>query len=159
MRKRIIGSDDSIEHSCNPKWMDIEEIALVEVTSEDPEHPVELGLSREKAGEWRASGPGEQIIRLIFDNPQRIRLMSLKFVESEIQRTQQFEIAFSVEEAGNFQHLVRQQWNFAPENGSSTEVENYHCSIEHASALELRIIPDISGGMARASLQQWKIAS
>jgi hypothetical protein len=43
MRKRIVGSTviQGTHASLNEKWLDLEQIATVEVTSEDPHFPVE----------------------------------------------------------------------------------------------------------------------
>ncbi len=50
---------------------------------------VALTLERADAG-WRAAGPGEQTIRLFFDQPQRVRRIWLHFVDFRKERTQQF---------------------------------------------------------------------
>jgi len=39
---------------------------------------------------WQAAGSGEQTIRLIFDQPQTIKHISLLFDEQEQSRTQEF---------------------------------------------------------------------
>jgi hypothetical protein len=41
-------------------------------------------------GGWRAAEFGAQIIRLIFDEPQRLERISLVFEETETERTQEF---------------------------------------------------------------------
>ena len=53
--------------------------------------------------------------------------------------------------------VVRQQWNFTPA-GSAREAEDYRVDLSDVTALELTIVPDVSGGAARASLAQWRIA-
>ena len=52
MRKKLINSDPMRLHS-QEEWLDLEEIARVEVTSEDPNFPIEAALAEEKdrAGE------------------------------------------------------------------------------------------------------------
>src|SRR6266852_8539754 len=52
MRKKLINSDPMRLHS-QEEWHDLEEIATVEVTSEDPNIPIEAALAEEKdrAGE------------------------------------------------------------------------------------------------------------
>ena len=69
MRKKLINSDTMRPHS-QEEWLDLEEIARVEVTSEDPNFPIEAASA---AGEriGLASGrKGKQIIRIVLDNPQ-----------------------------------------------------------------------------------------
>ena len=50
-------------------WLDMEQLAQVEVTSEDSAHPIEAALVPGGESGWRAAQPGEQTIRLIFDQP------------------------------------------------------------------------------------------
>jgi hypothetical protein len=57
----------------------------------------------------------------------------------------------------SFREIVRQQWNFSP-SGSTSEVEDYAVALACVSALELRIVPDTSGGDVRASLAALRLA-
>jgi hypothetical protein len=54
-----------------------------------------------------------------------------------------------------FHDIVRQQYNFNP---STTEVEEYDVNLDGVTALQLKIIPDISGGSANASLAELRLA-
>jgi hypothetical protein len=47
--------------------------------------------------------------------------------------------------------MLRQQYTFSPP-GASREVEAYIVNLDGVTALELTIVPDISGGDARTSL-------
>jgi len=53
--------------------------------------------------------------------------------------------------------IVRQQYNFSPPD-MSRELEDYIVDLDGLTMLELSIIPDISGGGARASLAQLRLA-
>jgi hypothetical protein len=53
--------------------------------------------------------------------------------------------------------IVRQQWNFSPPN-SMREVEEYQVDLSGVNVLELVIVPDISGGVARASLKSLRVS-
>jgi len=53
---------------------------------------------------------------------------------------------------GPFREIVRQQWNFSPPT-STRESEEYRVELSEVTVLELTIVPDISGGAARASLK------
>jgi hypothetical protein len=53
--------------------------------------------------------------------------------------------------------LVRQQYNFSPP-ATTREVEDYTVNLDRVTALELSIVPDISGGEARASLARLQLA-
>jgi hypothetical protein len=52
---------------------------------------------------------------------------------------------------------VRQQWNFGPPE-TIREAEDYRVALSGVTALELVIVPDTSGGEARASIAQWRLA-
>jgi len=57
----------------------------------------------------------------------------------------------------SYWEIVRQQYNFSPP-ASAREVEDYEIDLDGVTALELRIVPDISGGSVRASLAQLRVA-
>ena len=132
--------------------MDVERAAVVEVTSEDEDFPVESAFGSENAPGWRAAAPGIQTIRVIFDQPQRLRCISLVFEEKETGRTQEFVLRWSSNDGSSLKEIVRQQWNFSPPE-SIREVEEYQVQLSDVTVLELVIKPNIGGGVARASLK------
>jgi hypothetical protein len=136
------------------EWLNLEEIARVEVSSEDPEYPIESAFKRGQSPGWRASQPGEQTIRLVFDEPKEIRLISLRFSEPQVERTQQFTLRWADSQTRPFRDFVRQQWNFNPRN-STMEVEDYTVDLHHVLALELIIDPDLAKNQA---LADWRLA-
>jgi hypothetical protein len=138
-------------------WLDLEELAQIEVTSEDPKHPIEGALVIGDDRGWRGGQAGPQTMRILFDRPVPVRRMSLSFIEPEVTRTQEFVIRWSADGGRSLRDVVRQQWNFAP-TGSAREAEDYRVELSDVTALELTIVPDISGGAACASLAQWRIA-
>jgi hypothetical protein len=152
MRKRLIDSAVERARTLGQHWLELERAAVVEVTSEDADFPVESAFGSEDARGWRAAAPGHQIIRLIFDNPQRLQCVSLVFEEDEIGRTQEFVLRWSSDDGSTLKEIVRQQWNFSPPE-SIREVEQYQVELHDVKVLELVIKPDISGGVARASLK------
>ncbi|MDD1621007.1 MAG: carbohydrate-binding protein [Methylococcaceae bacterium] len=156
MRKRIINPLRKETAVSGQDWLNIESLAEVEITSEHTEHPIEDALLPDRAGGWRASEPGIQIIRLIFDPPQRLDLIRLDFVETEVQRTQQYVLSWSAD-GESFTEIVRQQWNFSP-LGARGETEEYYVNLPAVAVLELCIIPDIGGAHAVASLEQLRLA-
>jgi len=89
MRKSIKNSDTELSPE-KPSWLDVSTIAKVEVTSEDARLPIEGAFAVGDKRGWRASERGKQNIRLIFDEPQRIRRIWLRFIELHEERTQQF---------------------------------------------------------------------
>jgi hypothetical protein len=93
MRKRISSQPQRESPSANTGWLDLEALARVEVTSEDPAHPIDV---------------------------------------------------------------VRQQYHFSP-SGATEEIEEFRVELEDVAALELTIIPHLSGG-SYASLAQLRLA-
>jgi hypothetical protein len=139
------------------EWLDLQQIASVEVTSEVPNFPIESALSASEGPGWRAADPGEQIIRIVLDNPRPLRRIRLEFSETKIERTQEFALRWS-QAGGPFSEIVRQQWNFSP-HGSTSEVEDYKINLDSASALELRLKPDLAlSSSALATLAAWRVA-
>src|SRR5438094_7478137 len=94
--------------------LDLDGAAVVEVTSEEKDYPVESALVPGEMRGWRAADPGTQAIRLIFHQPQKLRRISLAFEENEIKRTQEFVLRWSPDGGRSFREIVRQQWNFSP---------------------------------------------
>ena len=155
MRKNII-SPYSIQAGgeSDQGWLDLDQIATVEVTSEDPNLPIESAFSSEDGPGWRASRPGEQQIRIIFDQPVSLSRTRLRFDEATSERTQEFLLRWSPARGGETTEIVRQQWNFSPA-GSTTEIEHYVLDLDAVCLLELVIKPDLRGPAAVASLTSW----
>jgi hypothetical protein len=149
MRKRFITAH--YEEPVGSEWLDVSKQAQVELTSEDQGHPIESALLSASDLGWRAANAGPQTIRLLFDNPQELRRIRLDFEETEIARTQEFVLRWSPEVGKPPQEIVRQQWNFSPPR-TVHETEDYNVHLSGVVILELEIVPDKSGGQARASL-------
>ena len=157
MRKRVLNRGPQDILPPTQPWLNLEALADVEVTSEDPAHPIESALISGSGSGWRAEQPGQQTVRLLFHQPQRIKRMNLVFQENERERTQQFVLRWSSDTGRSYREIVRQQYNFSPPDTTS-ECEDYTVDLDDLTTLELNIIPDISGGPARASLNQLRLA-
>jgi hypothetical protein len=157
MRKRIINPGPKDMLPANQQWLNLEALADVEVSSEEAAHPIESALLSSTGSGWRAEQPGPQTIRLLFHEPQRIERLNLLFQENEQERTQQFVVRWSSDAGQSYREIVRQQYNFSPPETTS-ESEDYTVELAGLTALELSIVPDISGGSARASLSQLRLA-
>ena len=157
MRKRLIAPVRQDQPHPDHDWLDLERLAEVEITSEDPAHPIESALLADGRAGWRAAEPGKQSIRLLFSNPQRIRWIRLSFVEPSVERTQEYVLRWSADGGRSFRDIVRQQWNFNP-GGSSSETEDHHVDLAGVTTLELDVIPHVGGGNAVASLAQFRVA-
>lgn len=157
MRKRLIEETKENRLSIAPTgWLKVEELAEVEISSEDAQHPIESALLTGGNG-WRAADPGQQTIRLLFAQPQQLRRIRVRFVETAVQRTQEYLLRWSGEAGQSFREIVRQQWNFSPE-GSVTQTEEHRVDLSGVTVLELIITPDIGNEHAVASLAELRIA-
>jgi len=157
MRKRIIDATPKEISPPDEEWLDIEQLAIVEITSEDSMHTIESALLSGRGSGWRAAEPGEQTIRLIFDEPLRIKHIRLLFEESEVARTQEFVLRWSADGGKSFREIVRQQWNFSPPD-TIRELEDYRVGLSGVTVLELSMVPDKSGGAAHASVAQLRLS-
>jgi hypothetical protein len=156
MRKRLITPIPQDSPHLDEGWLDLDRAAVVEVTSEEKEYPVEAALVLGELQGWRAADSGTQTIRLIFDKPPRLTRISLVFEETEMQRTQEFVLRWSPDGGRSFREIVRQQWNFSPP-ATTGENEDYHVALSDVTVLELMIVPDISRGAAHASLKSLRL--
>jgi hypothetical protein len=157
MRKAIVTPENQSAESIERKWLDLIKIARVEITSEDPTYPIESALSPSEGSGWRASKPGSQTIRLLFDEPLQVRLIHLEFHEKQHQRVQEFVLRWSPDDGGSYREIVRQQYNFAPPD-TCREDEDYSVNLAGVTVLELTIVPEIGGGGVLASLASLRIA-
>jgi hypothetical protein len=157
MRKHLIAPIPQSAPALNEGWLDLDGAAVVEVTSEEKEYPVEAALVSAEMRGWRASDSGAQTIRLIFDRPQSLKRISLVFEETETERTQEFVLRWSADGGRSFREIVRQQWNFSPPN-SIREFEDYKVELSGVTVLVLIIVPDISRGAAHASLKSLRLS-
>lgn len=156
MRKRLVPHNSGNPSPEEPDWLDMETSAEVEVTSEDAEFPLESALGVLPGPGWRAAQTGPQTIRLLFAHPLQVRRIHLEFTEEQRERTQEFVLLWTGDGGKTYRELVRQQFNF---NASATrEVEDYRVDLDNVSALELRIVPDVSRREARATLRRLQIA-
>jgi hypothetical protein len=136
----------------------LEHLAQVEISSECQEHPVESALVEGSESGWQAACPGEQTLRLTLYHPQTIKHVRLVFDALEQSRTQEFVLLWRMDNEDFFREILRQQYHFSPPD-SAQEIENYTVDIKQLKALELRIIPDISGGEACAKLTQMRLSA
>jgi hypothetical protein len=155
MRKRLITTASQNAPHLDEGWLDLDRVASAEVTSEEKDYDIQSALVSGEQG-WRASSPGTQAIRLIFDQPQGLKRIALVFEETETDRTQEFVLRWSGDGGHSFREIVRQQWNFSPPD-TIREVEEYRVELSDVTVLELVIVPDISRGTACASLKSLRV--
>jgi hypothetical protein len=158
MRKQIVGKPGDRDAVPQRKdWLDLDALARVELTSEDPSHPFEAAIRADPESGWRAADAGAQTLRLLFDKPTRVRHIQLLFRETGNRRTQEFVLHWRSGEDTGVREIVRQQYHFSPPD-TTEELEQYDVELDGLTELELTIIPDISGGPAQASLAHFRIA-
>lgn len=156
MRKSALPSPaPARQRSSLDNWLDLERLASLEISSEDPAHPFEHALQGHEIEGWKSRDPGLQTIRLRFDEPRSLRRIRLEFRESHTERSQEFTL--SAIAGGQKREIVRQQWTFSPA-GSTVEVEDYSVNIPDVSILELSIDPGRHDKQAHASLQSIALA-
>jgi hypothetical protein len=156
MQKRLVGAPGQ-KGITEESWLDLEAMAQVELTSEDPARPIEGALLPNGESGWRAAEPGSQSVRLLFHQPQRLRRILLRFDEPAEERTQEFALTWSPDGGRSSRDLVRQQYTFSPA-GSTSEIEDLNVDLASVTSLELTIIPDQGLGRAHASLSEWRLA-
>jgi hypothetical protein len=142
--------------STRSEWLDVARLARLEVSSQHDRHPIEDAFSSTGDG-WRAAEPGAQVIRVVFDSPRSIGRIRVVFHEAFVDRTQEFTLDWSSHRGEMHRQIVRQQFNFSG-YGATSAIEQYDVGLQDVSRLELRIVPDISGGETLASLAEFKIA-
>ena len=156
MRKRPITPIPQTGTPLDEGWLNLDRMAVVEVTSEERDYPVDSALVAGEMRGWRAAASGTQTVRLIFDEPQRLTRIALVFEETEAERTQEFVLRWSPDGGRSFREIVRQQWNFSPPK-TTREDEEYQVELSGVTVLELIIVPDISRGSAHALLKSLRL--
>lgn len=153
LRKRIIPSAPVADQH---RWLSIEEIAEVEVSSEDPEWPIDGALILNSTRGWRASHPGAQTVRIRFETPRVLRLIHLDFNEPERERVQEFALSYSSDGGSTSRTLLRQQFSFSPA-GATRETEDYGVELTGVTDLQLQVVPDVSGRPTVATLAAMRL--
>ncbi len=156
MRKQIIEQAFPEEGLHTGEWINTEELAEVELSSEAQGYPIEAALSLRAGSGWRAGSPGPQVIRLRFQNPFTLSGIYLLFEELEQARTQEFVLSWRSEAEHTSKQIVRQQYTFSPP-GTTRQMEAYQVDLRGVKVLELEIVPDITNAIAYASLLQLRL--
>ncbi|MEO6983159.1 MAG: hypothetical protein ABI072_08590 [Edaphobacter sp.] len=158
MRKTILASTDAVTTPMDGAWLDLDKIARVEISSEDAMFPIEHALGTASTTGWRAAGTGPQVMRIVFDTPERIQRIQVHVIERVAERSQEFAIFAEME--GGRREVVRQQFVFSP-GGSTEEIENFSVDLNGVTMMELKIDPDRSHDPALsrnyASLQSLRL--
>lgn len=106
MNKRTIENVPTTALSSPREWLNVEDLAEVEITSEHPSHPIESALIAGQDSGRLAAEPGRQTIRMIFTNPQPLRQIWLNFHEPDVERTQEYVLRWSPERPDDWSLFV-----------------------------------------------------
>ena len=139
MRKRII-TPQGERVAERTQWLNLEQLATVDISSEDDLFPIEHALGNSLSTGWRAASTGPQTIRLRFDDPQELHRIQIHVVDRAAERTQEMTLSVEIVGVGK-QEVWRQQFNFSP-SGTTEELEDLTVELAHVTSLELRIDPD-----------------
>lgn len=157
MRKKVVNQVPESTSAESQKWLDLERLTHVEVTSESAARPIESALIPGTGPGWQAAQPGDQTIRIIFDHPRALTRILLVFHEEEQARTQEFVLRWLPNGEERLREILRQQYTFSPPD-TTRETEDYGVELNGVRALELQIVPDISKSGACATLAQLRLA-
>jgi hypothetical protein len=159
LRKQIVprhsGESQSLEGE-----LSIPDVATVQVTSEEANHPIDNAFDHNRGPggtRWIAAEPGEQTLTLVFDRPQTIRKIGIEIEELVVSRTQELSMSVSADGGRTYRELVRQEFNFSPP-GATFERELWSASAVAATHLRLEIKPDKGGRAGRATLTSLTLA-
>jgi hypothetical protein len=160
MLRKQVGSTRSHEPASFESEISIPDVATVQVTSEEADHPIDNAFDHNRGpggSRWIADGPGEQTVILLFDSPQTIRTIGLEVEELAVNRTQELSVSVSSDGGRTYRELVRQEFNFSP---PATTFERVRWSTSEAAATHLRleIKPDKGGRIGRATLTALTLA-
>ena len=159
LRKQVI-STPSRDPAPLEGDISIADVATVQVTSEEADHPIDHAFDRNRGpggSRWVAGAPGEQSVTLLFDSPQTIRQIGVEVEELAVSRTQELAVSVSSDGGRTYRELVRQEFNFSPP-GTSFERELWSVSVGPVTHLRLDIKPDKGGRAALASLTSLSVA-
>ena len=132
MRKRVTAAGLEEGDASSEKWLDLERLAVVEVTSESPAFPIESALLA-GAGSgvgWRAAHPGEQRLGILFDAPHHLTRIRIRMRETEQPRTQEFSLRYAQRGEAPSREILRQQYRFSPP-GTTEELEEYRVDLDN----------------------------
>jgi hypothetical protein len=159
MLRKQVGSTRSRESTSFEGEISIPDVATVQVTSEEADHPIDNAFDHNRGpggSRWIADGPGEQTVILLFDSPQTIRKIGVEVEELAVSRTQELSVSVSSDGGRTYRELVRQEFNFSP--GTSFERELWSAPEGAVTHLRLEIKPDKGGRVGRATLTALMLA-
>ena len=160
MLRKQVGSKHSHKPASFEGEISIADVATVQVTSEDADHPIDNAFDHNRGpggSRWIADGPGQQTVILLFDSPQTIRKIGVEVEELSVSRTQELSLSVSSDGGRTYRELVRQEFNFSPP-ATTFERELWSIAAAAVTHLRLEIKPDKGGRVGRATLTSLTLA-
>jgi hypothetical protein len=160
MLRKQVGPKHSGESASLEGTIPIANVATVQVTSEEADHPIDNAFDHNGGpggSRWIAGEAGEQTVTLLFDTPQTIRKIGVEVEELAVSRTQELCVSVSSDGGRTYRELVRQEFNFSPP-GTSFEREAWSTSAGAVTHLRLEIKPDKGRRVGRATLTSLTLA-
>jgi hypothetical protein len=112
MQKRAVEKTSQKQTVCEESQPDQEQSGEVEVISENAEQLIKPVLTKGADESQHSFTPGEQIIRLLFNQPQTFSQMHILFDREEGAQTQEFFLSWLSEDSKFSGELVHQQNDF-----------------------------------------------
>jgi hypothetical protein len=158
MRKRLIREAANSEPRRQGE-IDCTKSATVSLTSENPNHPIELifdGVRGPGGKSWMSARQNvtEQII-LEFDEPHSLRRIEYEVEEGELERTQKILLEASQDRGATYHQLLVQDFTFSP-GGATFQREQIQVDIPGTTNLRITVVPNV-GGSGHASLSSLRL--
>ncbi len=138
----------------------IADVATVQVTSEQADHPIDHAFDRSRGpggSRWVAGAPGEQSVTLLFDSPQTIRRIAVEVEELAVGRTQ--ELALSVSsDGGRPIESSSGRSSTSAHRARASSASSGRSPSDAVTHLRLDIKPDKGGRVGLASLTSLSVA-
>lgn len=158
VRKRRIGSDPGTSGGA-PGEIDLAAEALLQYTSEHPDHPVERILDRRDGPggtRWEAAETdAPQTILVEFDRPRDLSRLHYEVGEARAERTQEIRVDVSTDGGVSYRPVLTQEYNFSP-RGATFQSQDQTVELPKVTHLRLTIVPNKQGS-GRATLTSLRL--
>jgi hypothetical protein len=157
MRKRLIDAVNSEPRRQGE--IDCTTSATVAITSENPNHPVEVifdGVRGPGGKTWMSARPNvtEQII-VEFDEPHSLKRIEYEVEEHDLERTQKILLEASQDRGTTYRQLLVQDFTFSP-GGATFQREQIQVDVPGATHVRITVVPNLAGS-GHASLSSLRL--
>jgi hypothetical protein len=128
--------------------LDLARVATLAYSSEAPDQPVEHVLDGHcgpGGTRWVAAAPDTPATLVVeFDQPQAVSRLIYEVEERATERTQQVQIAASMDGGRTYQVVLVQEYTFSPQ-GATFEREDLRLELQGVTHVRLVIVPHLRG--------------